>query len=166
MGHAAAETEKDLAMDTRMNRRAFLVASAAATGLAGRASAQTARLEIYKSPTCRCCSAWIEHMERAGFVVDARNVDQDALYAFKAQSGITPELSSCHTALIDGHVVEGHVPAGDVERLLAERPDALGLTVPGMPLGSPGMEMGNQRDAFDTLLLLQDGSTEIFERHS
>ena len=80
MGHAAAETEKDLAMDTRMNRRAFLVASAAATGLAGRALAQTARLEVYKSPTCGCCSAWIEHMERTGFVVDARNVDQDDLY--------------------------------------------------------------------------------------
>ena len=84
----------------------------------------------------------------------------------KARAGITPELSSCHTAFIDGYFVEGHVPAGDVQRLLAERPDALGLTVPGMPIGSPGMEMGDQRDAYDTLLVLRDGSTEVFESHA
>ncbi len=151
-----------------MNRREFIVAGVAAAGLPGVVHAQSPapRVEVYKSPTCGCCSAWIEHMERAGFVVDARNVDQDALYAFKAQSGITPDLASCHTALVDGYVIEGHVPAADVERLLAERPEAIGLSVPGMPIGSPGMEMGNQRDAFDTLLLLKDSSTEIFERHA
>lgn len=154
-------------MDNRMNRRSFLVASAAATGLASRVAAQARapRVEVYKSPTCGCCSAWIEHIKRAGFVVDARDVNQDALYALKAQSGITPELASCHTAVVDRYVVEGHVPASDVERLLVERPDAPGLSVPGMPIGSPGMEMGNQRDAFDTLLLRHDGSTEVFERH-
>jgi len=84
----------------------------------------------------------------------------------KARAGVTPDLSSCHTAFIDGYFVEGHVPAGDVERLLAERPDALGLTVPGMPIGSPGMEMGDQRDAYDTLLVLRDGSTAVFESHA
>lgn len=148
-----------------MNRRAFIVAGAAAAGLAGQASAQSPRIEVYKSPTCGCCSAWVEHMERAGFVVDARDVEQDTLYALKAQSRITPELASCHTALIDEYVVEGHVPASDVERLLAERPDALGLAVPGMPIGSPGMEMGDQREVFNTLLVHKDGSTEVFQRH-
>lgn len=84
----------------------------------------------------------------------------------KDRAGVTPEMSSCHTAFIDGYFVEGHVPASAVQRLLSERPDALGLTVPGMPIGSPGMEMGNQRDAYDTLLVLRDGSTEVFESHA
>lgn len=105
-------------------------------------------------------------MSRAGFSTDTRDVDQDALYALKARSGITPELASCHTAFVDGYFVEGHVPARDVQRLLGERPDAIGLSVPGMPIGSPGMEMGNQREAFDTLLVLRDGSIEVFERHA
>lgn len=150
-----------------MNRRSFLLTVAAA-GLAGRTSAQSLppRIEVYKSPTCGCCSAWVDHMARAGFAVDARDIDQDALYALKAQSGVTPDLASCHTALVDGYVIEGHVPAADVERLLAERPEAIGLSVPGMPIGSPGMEMGNQRDAFDTLLVMRDGSTEVFQRHA
>jgi hypothetical protein len=150
-----------------MNRREFIVASVVA-GLAGRTQAQTLppRVEVYKSPTCGCCSAWVDHMARAGFVVDAHDIDQDALYALKAQSGITPELASCHTALVDRYVIEGHVPANDIERLLAERPDAIGLSVPGMPIGSPGMEMGNQREAFDTLLVMGDGSTEVFQQHA
>lgn len=150
-----------------MNRRSFLL-TVAAVGLAGRTSAQSLspRVEVYKSPTCGCCSAWVEHMAREAFAVDARDIDQDALYALKAQSGITPDLASCHTALVDGYVIEGHVPAADVERLLAERPEAIGLSVPGMPIGSPGMEMGNQRDAFDTLLVMRDGSTEVFQRHA
>lgn len=150
-----------------MNRRSFLFAGVAAAGLAGRTSAQSLppRIEVYKSPTCGCCSAWVDHMARAGFAVEAQDIDQNALDALKARSGITPELASCHTALVDGYVVEGHVPTADVERLLAERPEAIGLSVPGMPIGSPGMEMGNQRDAFDTLLVKSDGSTEVFQRH-
>ena len=80
--------------------------------------------------------------------------------------GISPELSSCHTAILDGYFVEGHVPADDIKRLMAERPDALGLTVPGMPIGSPGMEMGSEREAFDTLLVQKDGTTEIFAQHA
>jgi hypothetical protein len=85
--------------------------------------------------------------------------------AGQARVGVTPELSSCHTAFIDGYFIEGHVPASDVQRLFAERPDVLGLTVPGMPTGSPGMEMGNRRDGYDTLLVLRDGNIEIFQRH-
>jgi hypothetical protein len=155
-------------MDSQMNRRAFLLAGAAAAGLAGKGAAQALapRMQVYKSPTCGCCSAWIEHAERAGFAVDAQNLDQDTLYALKARLGIAPEMASCHTTLVDGYVVEGHVPVRDIQRLLADRPDALGLTVPGMPIGSPGMEMGDQREAFDTLLVLRDGTTEVFERHA
>jgi hypothetical protein len=150
-----------------MNRREFIVAGVAAAGLAGVVHAQSPspRIEVYKSPTCGCCSAWIEHMEGAGFVVNARNLEQDVLYALKARSGITPELASCHTAIVDGYIVEGHVPAADVERLLSERPEAIGLSVPDMPIGSPGMEMANQQEAFDTLLILGDGSTVVFQRH-
>lgn len=150
-----------------MNRRFFLAAGAAGVALAGRAAAQTqgVQIEVYKSPTCGCCSAWVDHMTGAGFAVTAIDIGQDALWALKAQSGIAPELSSCHTAFVDGYFVEGHVPAADVQRLLAERPEALGLTVPGMPIGSPGMEMGSQRDAFDTMLVGRDGATTVFQRH-
>ena len=149
-----------------MQRRSFITMTVGALVLARPALAAPTRIEVFKSPTCGCCSAWIEHMSRAGFAVDARDVDQDALYALKARSGITPELASCHTAFVDGYFVEGHVPARDVQRLLGERLDAIGLSVPGMPIGSPGMEMGNQREAFDTLLALRDGSIVVFERHA
>lgn len=153
-----------------MNRRHFILAGIAsgftATTLGRPALASLGQMEAFKSSTCGCCSAWVDHMTGAGFDALARDVDQETLWSMKARAGVTPELSSCHTAFIDGYFIEGHVPAGDVQRLLAERPDALGLTVPGMPIGSPGMEMGDQRDAYDTLLVLRDGSTVVFESHS
>jgi hypothetical protein len=122
-------------------------------------------MQVLKSPTCGCCSAWIAHVESAGLSVKAQDVTQDALWAAKNKAGITAELSSCHTGFIDGYFIEGHVPAADIQRLLAERPNALGLAVPGMPIGSPGMEMGGQIDVFDTLLVLRGGDTAVFERH-
>ena len=149
-----------------MNRRNFIITSLGAAFLVSPALATPNQIEVFKTPTCGCCSAWVEHMARAGFAVQARDVDQETLWSLKDRAGVTSELSSCHTAFIDGYFVEGHVPAGDVQRLLTERPDALGLTVPGMPVGSPGMEMGNQRDAYDTLLVLRNGSTAVFESHS
>lgn len=147
-----------------MNRRHFLSALGS-VALARPALAAPARVEVYKSPTCGCCSAWVAHMARAGYAVDARDVDQDALYALKEKAGIAPDLASCHTGFVEGYVVEGHVPAGDVARLLSARPDAVGLTVPGMPIGSPGMEMGEAREPFETLLILRDGTTRVFQRH-
>lgn len=152
-----------------MDRRDFILIGLA-SGLTGAAIARPAlatssELEVFKTPTCGCCSAWIDHVAHAGFNVTASDVDQETLWAIKERAGVTPPLNSCHTAFIDGYVVEGHVPAGDVQRLLMERPNALGLTVPGMPMGSPGMEMGDQRDAYDTLLVLRDGSIEVFESH-
>lgn len=117
---------------------------------------------VYKSPTCGCCSAWADHLRQNGFTVETADV-QD-LSAVKRQYGIPPALQSCHTAVVEGYVVEGHVPAADVKRLLTERPDAAGLTVPGMPIGSPGMEQGDTTEPYD-VLLVHDGETTVFASH-
>lgn len=119
-------------------------------------------LEVYKSPTCGCCGAWVDHMKENGYEVVVH--EQQNLQAIKEKAGILPGQGSCHTAFIDGYAIEGHVPAADVDRLLAERPDAKGLTVPGMPVGSPGMEMGDRVDAYDVLLFDEDG-TEVFSHY-
>lgn len=148
-----------------MNRRGFLFASFAATLLARPGFAASGQVLVFKSPTCGCCAAWVTHMQQAGFTVESRDVSQQALGAIKAQAGVPRALSSCHTAFVDGYFIEGHVPAPDVARLLSERPGALGLTVPGMPIGSPGMEMGDRRDPFDSLLVLKGGGTQVFQTH-
>lgn len=97
--------------------------------------AAAAQMQVLKSPTCGCCSAWVTHIKDVGLVVETRDVSQEVLWAAKDKAGITPELSSCQTGFIDGYVIEGHVPAADIQRLLTERPDAIGLTVPVMPIG-------------------------------
>jgi len=104
-------------------------------------------------------------MQQAGFKPETENLSEPSMFDLKKRVGITSELASCHTAFVDNYVVEGHVPSGDVLLLLSQKPDALGLTVPGMPAGSPGMEMGDHRDPFDTLLILRDGSSEVFKSH-
>ena len=119
-------------------------------------------LEVYKSPTCGCCGAWVEHMEANGYAVNVH--EQQNLQSIKEKAGILPGTGSCHTAFIDGYAIEGHVPAADVDRLLEERPEGKGLTVPGMPVGSPGMEMGDRKDAYDVLLFDENG-TEVFSHH-
>ena len=119
-------------------------------------------LEVYKSPTCSCCGAWVEHMEANGYTTNVH--EQQNLQSIKEKAGILPGTGSCHTAFIDGYAIEGHVPASDVDRLLEERPEGKGLTVPGMPAGSPGMEMGDRKDAYDVLLFDENG-TEVFSHH-
>ncbi|MFP1681495.1 DUF411 domain-containing protein [Alloalcanivorax sp. C16-1] len=119
-------------------------------------------LEMYKSPSCGCCTAWAEHMRDNGFEVKVHETQN--LQSIKEKAGLKPGLGSCHTAFIDGYAIEGHVPAEDVKRLLEERPDAHGLTVPGMPVGSPGMEMGDRRDAYEVLLYGDDG-VRVFATH-
>jgi hypothetical protein len=114
---------------------------------------------VYKSPTCGCCNGWVEHMERAGFVVDARNTTD--LMTIKREGGVPPQMSSCHTAIIDGYVVEGHVPAEQVKQLLAERPQIAGIAVPGMPIGSPGMEGPNPKP-YQVLSFTHTGEAEAF----
>ena len=107
-------------------------------------------LKVYKSPSCGCCGAWVSHMHSAGFRGIVRDVPD--LHPIKKKFGVAPELRACHTAVIDGYVIEGHVPAREVIRLLNDRPKAIGLAVPGMPIGSPGMEQGGRRDPFQVIL--------------
>lgn len=123
-------------------------------------------IEVWKSPTCGCCGKWVDHLEANGFAVKAKNTSPAMLDRIKRQAGIEDKLASCHTGLIDGYAIEGHVPAADIKRLLDERPDAVGLTVPNMPLGSPGMEQPDgTTEPYDVLLVKKDGSTEVFARH-
>ena len=149
-----------------MKRRSFLLTGAAAT-LALPAMADTApSIKVLKSPTCGCCTAWVDHVRQAGFQVEVQDVGQDALYALKDKLQIAPELAGCHTAVVGGYFIEGHVPAEDIARLLAEQPAARGLSVPGMSMSSPGMGGPGAGDTFDTLLVRPDGATSVFASHS
>ena len=114
---------------------------------------------VYKQETCGCCNGWVEHMRAAGFQVDARNVRD--LMTVKLDAGVPGPLVTCHTALVDGYVVEGHVPADQVKRMLAERPDVAGIGVPGMPIGSPGME-GPNPQPYDVVAFDHDGSMSVY----
>lgn len=120
-------------------------------------------IEVFKSPTCGCCGNWIKHIEDQGFTVSAE--DTEAMHRIKAAAGVPDQLASCHTGRAGKYFIEGHVPAADIKRLLEQQPDARGLTVPGMPVGSPGMEMGNRKDAFQVLLVNEDGSTTVFSEY-
>jgi hypothetical protein len=151
-----------------MKRRDFIWAAFCLPTLGKFASADAnlPKLIVFKSPTCGCCTAWIEHIEKSGFSVESQNITQRRLSDLKRRTGISSELTACHTAFINSYFIEGHVPAEDIKSLIFQRPDALGLAVPGMPRGSPGMEMGDKKDPFDTLLVKRDGSSEVFSSHS
>lgn len=126
-------------------------------------TAQSAeQMIVFKSASCGCCIAWMKHLEANGFQVVGKNLPNVVLMQKKRAAGLRPDQSSCHTGQIAGYTIEGHVPAREVRRLLSERPDAVGLTVPDMPLGSPGMEAGDDKEPYDVLLLKKDGSTEVF----
>jgi len=122
-----------------------------------------AEIEVYKSPTCGCCNDWIRHLRENRFKVTANDVTDSRHY--RARFGMPHKLGSCHTALVEGYVIEGHVPAREIKRLLRERTKALGLSVPGMPVGSPGMdgpEYKGHVDPYDVLLVQPDGRTSVF----
>jgi hypothetical protein len=122
------------------------------------------RILVHKTPTCGCCKVWIEHLIADGFAVEVRDVDD--LGPIKTEVGVPPGKGSCHTAEVEGYFVEGHVPAEDIRRLLAERPQARGITVPGMPLGSPGMEVpGGRIEPYTVELVRKDGSTSAWAQH-
>ncbi len=146
-----------------MNRREFGL-TALSLALAGPALSQTAAptLQVTKTPTCGCCEKWADHMRDNGFDVVTHEVHN--LQPIKQKAQLRPGLGSCHTAFIDGYAIEGHVPAEDVRRLLEQKPDAHGLTVPAMPVGSPGMEMGGRQDDYQVLLYGEDG-VQVFAEH-
>ncbi len=139
----------------------MLLASATAM-MAMPLRAETPTIHVVKDPGCDCCRGWVDHLTAAGFATTVEERDVEGLAAYKTQLGVPDALVSCHTGSIAGYVVEGHVPAADIRRLLAEKPDAVGLTVPGMPFGSPGMGPEAQREAYDVLLINRDGTSSIF----
>ncbi len=121
-------------------------------------------IRVHKSPSCGCCGVWVDHVRAAGFPVEVH--DTDDMETVKDRLGVPGPMMSCHTAEVDGYFVEGHVPAGDIKRLIAEKPKARGIAVPGMPLGSPGMEMPDGRtQPYEVALVGGDGSSETFSRH-
>ena len=123
-------------------------------------------VEVLTTSGCGCCIGWMKHMEEHGFATKPQNLAMGDLFQRKLQLGLKLGLTSCHTGLVEGYVVEGHVPAPEVARLLEERPEAIGLVVPDMPYGSPGMgEPGPDAEAYNVLLLRKDGSTEVFARY-
>jgi hypothetical protein len=149
-----------------LSRRALLAAGAGAVTAAACAPARRppTELMVYKTPNCGCCTAWVDHMRGEGF--RTRVSELPDLRSIRGAHGVPETLASCHTAVVGGYVLEGHVPAGDARRLLAERPPAVGLTVPGMPPGSPGMETPDgQGGPYETLLILRGGETRVFARH-
>jgi hypothetical protein len=123
-----------------------------------------ATVDVYKSATCGCCSKWVEHLKNNGFTV--RPTNREDLAEFKASHHVPRRVQSCHTAVVDGYVIEGHVPASDVQRLIKERPAIVGVAVPGMPIGAPGMEVqGRAAQPFDVIAFDKDGQTRVFASH-
>ena len=121
------------------------------------------QMTVYKDPNCRCCTAWADHLRKHAFIV--RTKDTSDLASIKNSARVPADHRSCHTAFVNGYVIEGHVPAEDIKRLLAEKPKVAGLAVGGMPIGSPGMELGNRKDAYDVIAFNHDGTTRVFAKH-
>lgn len=152
-------------LTTRRRTLVALAASAcAAVGLGARATAPARpQVEVWKSPTCGCCREWIKHLQAHGFDVVAHDVAGPA--DVRERLGMPSRFGSCHTARVQGYLLEGHVPAREVQRLLKERPAAIGLAVPAMPVGSPGMEVGTRRDPYDVLLVTRDGRASVYQSY-
>ena len=119
-------------------------------------------ITVYKTSTCGCCGKWVEHMANAGFAPIVKDLPE--VGSTKAKLGVPSELGSCHTSVVDGYIVEGHVPADVVKQLLKERPKVAGIAVPGMPMGSPGMEQGDQKDPYDVIAFDKSGKTSVYAK--
>ncbi|WP_404822437.1 DUF411 domain-containing protein [Noviherbaspirillum aerium] len=150
-----------------MERRKLLKATLATLLMpaAARAAAPGAAapvIQVFKTPSCGCCHAWVDHLRANGFTVKATDVEDTSPYRSKYK--VPAELASCHTGVVGGYALEGHVPAAEIRRLLAERPKAHGLAVPRMPMGSPGME-GDRKDAFDVILIRQGGKHTVYKHY-
>ncbi|RZI44415.1 DUF411 domain-containing protein [Herbaspirillum sp. HC18] len=146
-----------------MKRRTLLQAMlAAAAGIPLAHAAASPTIHVYKSASCGCCSEWVKHLEANGFTVKTQNVANPSDY--REKFGMPQALGSCHTAVVQGYVLEGHVPAAEVKRMLKEKPTAVGLAVPAMPMGAPGME-GNRNDPYDVLLVQADGRYSTYRHY-
>ena len=143
----------------------FASSSIVAAPLAALADGTSLDIHVVKNPQCGCCTAWIKILTDKGFNVTTEDRSGSLLTDFKVESGIPINMMACHTAKIDGYFIEGHVPASDIKRLIADRPDALGLAVPAMPYGSPGMGPEDEREAYDVFIVKSDGTTEVFQHY-
>jgi hypothetical protein len=150
-----------------MNKAVMAVVVAGVVSLGGLVAAQRSSpapaVEVFKSPTCGCCANWVKHLEAHGFATKVTDVED--MTQVKSKYGVPGRLQSCHTGVVNGYVLEGHVPAADVQRLLKERPAVVGVAVPGMPVGSPGMEVGNTVQPYDVLTFNKQGQTTVFASH-
>lgn len=153
---------------TRRELLAALVAVGATGAMPSAARATSARpaVEIYRTSGCSCCLLWVKHLDRAGFKTTTTDLAMSQLMRMKLDAGLRPEMASCHTAKVADYTIEGHVPIREIERLLQERPDASGLAVPGMPIGSPGMDSGKRRSAYDVFLFRKDGTSEVYASYT
>lgn len=154
-----------------MQRRTLLLSTLAwAAGTASGLAAASTRpvVEVWKTPTCGCCHDWIKHLQANGFEVKTHDVSDAVKREYRQRLGLADRYGSCHTALVGGYLLEGHVPAREIQRLLKDKPRALGLAVPGMPIGSPGMdgpEYGGRKDPYDVLLVQRGGTATVYQRY-
>tara|TARA_B110000503_G_scaffold35870_1_gene58602 strand:- start:49 stop:543 length:495 start_codon:yes stop_codon:yes gene_type:complete len=151
-----------------LSRRQLLILASSyivAAPLAALADGISPNIHVVKNPQCGCCYAWIEILKDKGFNVTTEDLSGRFLTEFKIQSGVPNDMMSCHTAKIDGYFIEGHVHASDIKRLITDRPDALGLAVPAMPYGSPGMGPEGEREAYDVYIISADGTAAVFQHY-
>ncbi len=144
--------------------RKLAFASLALLAACAPAIAQT-KMDIVSDPNCGCCHEWVKHLQASGYTTSVSHLAPDALMTYKEKAGLKPQLTSCHTGKIGGYVIEGHVPAKEIDRLLREKPDAIGLTVPGMPYGSPGMGPASEAEPYEVLLVKKDGTTSVYAKY-
>jgi hypothetical protein len=153
-------------MNPTLSRRGLVIALAALPVASLAQPAKKVLVEVWKDPNCGCCQDWVRHLQDNGFAVKVTHGGNDAM---RAKLGMPQKLASCHTALVGGYALEGHVPAREIRRLLQERPQAVGLTVPGMVVGSPGMDgpdYGGRRDPYDVLLVAKTGETRVYASYN
>jgi hypothetical protein len=160
IGCGSAQSDADATAAASAEATAPAAAATAADPVM--AAAELPVVHVYKTPTCGCCTDWVTHIEHAGFKTEVQDLPN--LAAIKQRAGVPQHLESCHTSLVGGYVIEGHVPASAIRRLLAEKPAVAGIAVPGMPMGSPGME-GPWKDRYDVIAFTHDGRGTVYESH-
>lgn len=160
----APSSDPSAVADSRLANASTTAGASSGTSAAAPIEADPLLMTVHKNASCGCCNSWVQHLRENGFRVNERNVDN--LAPVKVSVGVSYGMGACHTAEVGGYFIEGHVPAADIKRLLAEHPDAKGLTVPAMPVGSPGMETPTgEVQPYDVFLVARDGSASVFAHH-